>query len=74
MHDAVVPGLRCVTFCCSSRAWCTADAAAPPTTEADFVIKDFTFASGETLPELRIHYRTSARRRRTRRVSCATPC
>ena len=31
----------------------------PPTiTEADYVIKDFRFASGETLPELRIHYRT----------------
>ena len=27
-------------------------------TEADYVIKDFTFASGETLPELRMHYRT----------------
>ncbi|HEY2431277.1 MAG TPA: alpha/beta fold hydrolase [Vicinamibacterales bacterium] len=31
---------------------------APPMTESDFVIKDFTFNSGETLPELRIHYRT----------------
>src|SRR6476469_1557197 len=31
---------------------------APPMTEADFVIKDFKFNSGETLPELRIHYRT----------------
>src|SRR5207248_2156662 len=27
-------------------------------TEADFTIRDFKFASGETLPELRIHYRT----------------
>jgi len=26
--------------------------------EADFVMKDFRFSSGETLPELRIHYRT----------------
>ena len=26
--------------------------------EHDFTIKDFTFTSGETLPELRIHYRT----------------
>src|SRR5436190_22263183 len=31
---------------------------APPITEADFVIRNFTFNSGETLPELRIHYRT----------------
>lgn len=30
----------------------------PPVTEGDFVIKDFKFASGETLPELRIHYPT----------------
>ena len=30
----------------------------PQATEADFVMKDFRFASGETLPELRIHYRT----------------
>ena len=32
-------------------------AAATPV-EGDFVIKDFTFTSGESLPELRIHYRT----------------
>ena len=30
----------------------------PPVTEGDFIIKDFKFTSGETLPELRIHYRT----------------
>ena len=30
----------------------------PAVAEADFVIKDFTFTSGEKLPELRIHYRT----------------
>ena len=29
-----------------------------PAAEHDFVIKDFRFNSGETLPELRIHYRT----------------
>ena len=32
--------------------------AAPAPTEGDFVIRNFTFTSGETLPELRIHYRT----------------
>ena len=31
---------------------------APQAVEADFVVRDFRFASGETLPELRIHYRT----------------
>jgi homoserine O-acetyltransferase len=29
----------------------------PAPTQADFVIKDFKFASGESLPALRIHYR-----------------
>ncbi|GAB3255787.1 alpha/beta hydrolase family protein [Chitinimonas naiadis] len=30
----------------------------PTPTEGDFKIKDFRFASGEVLPELRLHYRT----------------
>ncbi|MEY2545217.1 MAG: homoserine O-acetyltransferase/O-succinyltransferase [Verrucomicrobiota bacterium] len=30
----------------------------PAPTEADYIIRDFKFASGETLPELRMHYRT----------------
>jgi homoserine O-acetyltransferase/O-succinyltransferase len=30
----------------------------PTPTEDDFTIRDFKFQSGETLPELRIHYRT----------------
>jgi homoserine O-acetyltransferase len=30
----------------------------PALTEGDYVIRDFKFASGETLPELRVHYRT----------------
>jgi len=30
----------------------------PPAVEADYTIHNFKFASGETLPELRIHYRT----------------
>jgi homoserine O-acetyltransferase/O-succinyltransferase len=29
----------------------------PPPTEGDYTIRDFKFASGETLPELRLHYR-----------------
>ncbi|MBL8201730.1 MAG: alpha/beta fold hydrolase [Chromatiales bacterium] len=40
--------------------WSIGAAAAeyPAPVEGDFVLKDFRFASGETLPELRIHYRT----------------
>jgi len=30
----------------------------PPPTEGDYTIRDFKFSSGESLPELRIHYRT----------------
>lgn len=30
----------------------------PAPVESDFVLHDFKFASGETLPELRVHYRT----------------
>ena len=30
----------------------------PAPTEGDYTIRDFKFASGETLPELKIHYRT----------------
>ena len=36
----------------------------PQPAEGDFLIKDFRFASGETLPELRIHYRTLGTPRR----------
>lgn len=34
------------------------------TVPGDFVLRDFRFASGEVLPELRIHYRTLGRPRR----------
>src|SRR5206468_6629357 len=30
----------------------------PPVTEGDYTIRDFKFQSDETLPELRVHYRT----------------
>ena len=45
---------------------CAAVAAAqhPVPVEADFVVKDFPFASGERLPELRLHYRTLGSPRR----------
>ena len=35
-----------------------APAPAYPASEGDYLIRDFRFASGESLPELRIHYRT----------------
>jgi homoserine O-acetyltransferase len=33
----------------------------PPPVEGDFILRDFHFRSGETLSELRIHYRTLGR-------------
>src|SRR5688572_24454763 len=36
----------------------TAMAQYPTPEQRDFILKDFTFRSGETLQELRIHYRT----------------
>jgi homoserine O-acetyltransferase/O-succinyltransferase len=34
------------------------DAKYPPTTEGDFVVHHFTFRSGESLPEVKLHYTT----------------
>jgi homoserine O-acetyltransferase/O-succinyltransferase len=42
-----------LAYCASSHA-----ADYPAAKEGDFIIRDFRFASGETMPELRIHYRT----------------
>jgi homoserine O-acetyltransferase len=51
--------IRFFAFICSVLAVSFAVAADyPPATEGDFTIRDFKFQSGETLPELRIHYRT----------------
>ena len=43
-------------FCLSAVAASAADYPAP--TEGDFSVRDFKFVSGETLPELKLHYRT----------------
>ncbi len=39
----------------------------PRVTEGDWIARDFRFASGETLPELRLHYRTLGRPRKDAR-------
>lgn len=36
----------------------------PAPTEGDFIVRDFVFANGERLPELRLHYRTIGTLRR----------
>src|SRR5882757_622210 len=59
MSSNMNPTIRILLFLASALAAIVASAADYPTpTEADFTIRDFKFQSGETLPELRIHYRT----------------
>ncbi|MBS1788943.1 MAG: alpha/beta fold hydrolase [Acidobacteria bacterium] len=54
----MTPKIICV-FLIAFIASLTATAQQLPTpTEGDFIIRDFKFESGETLPELRLHYRT----------------
>jgi homoserine O-acetyltransferase len=45
-------------FCTSGSAALAQSAPAPATKEGDFVIRDFKFRSGETLPALKLHYTT----------------
>jgi homoserine O-acetyltransferase len=52
----------CGLLACAAAAQSAVDPATP--LEADFVIHDFHFASGEQLPELRIHYTTMGKARR----------
>ena len=44
-------------FCCAASFSALAQTTPAPV-EGDHVIRDFRFESGETLPELRLHYRT----------------
>ena len=56
---ALVPGMTLLLGAGPARA-----ADYPPPSEGDFVLRDFRFTSGETLPELRLHYRTFGTPRR----------
>ena len=57
--------LRAVLVLCASAAGQAALAAEyPAPTEADFVVRDFRFGTGEALPELKLHYRTIGTPRR----------
>ena len=56
------PTLRIFAFLLSILAASFGSAADYSTpTEGDYTIRDFGFASGETLPELRLHYQTSGK-------------
>ena len=47
-----------LTFAAIPSAQTPAQPAAPPVTEGDFIVRNYQFRSGETLPEVRLHYRT----------------
>src|SRR5437762_1708729 len=59
MRWATILGLSLLIAAPSLRA-----AEYPEPAQGDYVLRDFRFASGETLPELRLHYRTLGRPRR----------
>jgi homoserine O-acetyltransferase len=54
--------LGCAFTCALAAAARAADV--PATAEGDFVLRDFRFRSGETLPELKLHYATMGRPRK----------
>ena len=55
----MIPRIRSLTFVSAIFTASLVFAADYPTpTEGDHVVRDFKFTSGETLPELRLHYRT----------------
>src|SRR6185369_14210047 len=53
MKTLCLSGLMLLATACCSQA-----AAYSPAIPGDYIIKDFRFVSGESLPEVRIHYRT----------------
>jgi len=55
----MIPRIRSLTFVSAifTASWVFA-ADYPTPTEGDYVVRDFKFTSGETLPELHLHYRT----------------
>ena len=56
MNRSCVRWFCLVTILCSGAIFSRAQQLAPE--EGDFIVRDFRFQSGETLPELRLHYRT----------------
>src|SRR6202142_2832111 len=54
LYSGALSLLLCAVFSVAGNA----AAAEQRSQEGDYVIRDFHFASGETLPELRIHYTT----------------
>ncbi len=62
----VLSGYACIAalFLCLSAARAESTDSGSPSFESDYVIRDFHFTSGETLPELRVHYTALGKPRR----------
>src|SRR4030095_2944390 len=58
MHSPVVRWIAILVWLFATTAASGQDQTAAAVQEGDFVAKDFKFRSGETLPELKLHYRT----------------
>ena len=52
------PSVLFLFVACFLPRWGVAAVALPVPAQGDYVIKDFHFSSGQTLPELKLHYRT----------------
>jgi len=55
---ATIAALSCLVVTAARSQTNSADAKYPPTTEGDFVVHNFKFESGDTLPDLKLHYTT----------------
>jgi len=62
MLNEIMRPIFAAAFLCLATLSATRAADYPPPTEGDYTIHSFKFASGESLPELRIHYRTLGKR------------
>ena len=58
MLDKIMRRMIAAAFFCIATIGATWAADYPPPAEADYTIRNFKFMSGETLAELKIHYRT----------------
>jgi homoserine O-acetyltransferase len=70
---AILTALLAALTVSASLAQAPLQSTTPPATEGDFLVRDYRFRSSETLPEVRIHYRTlgAPQRDRTGRVTNA---
>ena len=55
---ALAVAVMALTFAIAPSAQTGAQPVGPPVIEGTYIVRNYTFKSGETLPEVRLHYRT----------------